>query len=87
MKVCIYCRVSTSDQDTANQLGVLTDWADQRNFEVFKIYEEEESAWKAGHQKKLSALLADARLRRFQAVLVWSLDRLSREEKKEPWRY
>ena len=83
MKVCIYCRVSTGDQDTANQLGVLTDWADQRGFGVFKIYEEEESAWKAGHQKKLSALLADARLRRFQAVLVWSLDRLSREA----WRY
>ena len=79
MKVCIYCRVSTGDQDTANQLQVLTDWADQRGFKVFKIYEEEESAWKAGHQKKLSTLLADARKRRFQAVLVWSLDRLSRE--------
>ncbi len=79
MKVCIYCRVSTGDQDTANQLQVLTDWADQRGFEVVKIYEEEESAWKAGHQKKLSTLTADARLRRFQVVLVWSLDRLSRE--------
>ena len=79
MKVCIYCRVSTSNQDTANQLQILTDWANQRGFEVFRIYEEEESAWKAGHQKKLSTLLADARLRRFQAVLVWSLDRLSRE--------
>ncbi len=79
MKVCIYCRVSTGDQDTANQLQVLTDWADQRGFEVIKIYEEEESAWKAGHQKKLSTLIADARMRRFQAVLVWALDRLSRE--------
>lgn len=79
MKACIYCRVSTGDQDTANQLQVLTEWANQRDFEVFKIYEEEESAWKAGHQKKLSALIADARMRRFQAVLVWSLDRISRE--------
>ena len=79
MKVCIYCRVSTGDQDTANQLQVLTNWANQRGFEVIKVYEEEESAWKAGHQKKLSTLITDARLRRFQAVLVWSLDRLSRE--------
>jgi len=79
MKVCIYCRVSTSNQDTANQLQILTDWANQRGFEVVNIYEEEESAWKDGHQKKLSALIADARMRRFQAVLVWSLDRLSRE--------
>lgn len=79
MKACIYCRVSTGDQDTANQLQVLTEWANQRDFEVFKIYEEEESAWKAGHQKELSHLLDDARKRRFQAVLVWALDRLSRE--------
>ena len=57
----------------------LTDWANQRGFEVFKIYEEEESEWKAGHQKKLAKLLADARKGRFQVVLVWVLDRLSRE--------
>lgn len=79
MKVVFYTRVSTGDQDTANQLRVLTEWAEQRDFEIFKIYEEEESAWKAGHQKQLAALVADARLRRFQAVLVWSLDRISRE--------
>ncbi len=79
MKVVFYTRVSTGDQDAANQLQVLTDWAKQRSFEVFKIYEEEESAWKAGHQKQLSALIADARMRRFEAVLVWSLDRISRE--------
>ena len=79
MKVVFYTRVSTGDQDTANQLRVLTEWAEQRGFEIFKIYEEEESAWKAGHQKQLAALIANARLRRFQAVLVWSLDRISRE--------
>ncbi len=79
MKVCIYSRVSTGQQDTTNQSVALSEWAKQRGFEVAKVYEEEESAWKAGHQKKLSTLLADARLRHFQAVLVWSLDRLSRE--------
>ncbi len=79
MKVCIYSRVSTGQQDTTNQSVALSEWAKQRGFEVAKVYEEEESAWKAVHQKKLSTLLADARLRQFQAVLVWSLDRLSRE--------
>jgi len=58
---------------------VLTDWAKQRGFEVVKIYEEEESAWRNGHQRELSHLLEDARKRRFDAVLVWALDRLSRE--------
>jgi DNA invertase Pin-like site-specific DNA recombinase len=79
MKVCIYSRVSTSEQDTDNQVNVLTDWAKQRGYEVVKVYGEEESAWKSGHQRVLTTLLADARHRRFQMVLIWALDRLSRE--------
>jgi len=58
---------------------VLTDWAEQRGFEVVKVYEEEESAWKSGHQRVFARLIDDARQRRFQALLVWALDRLSRE--------
>jgi DNA invertase Pin-like site-specific DNA recombinase len=46
---------------------------------VVKVYEEEDSAWKAGHQKVLAQLIEDARKNRFDAVLVWALDRLSRE--------
>jgi putative DNA-invertase from lambdoid prophage Rac len=57
----------------------LLDWAKRRGFEVVKVYQEEESAWKAGHQKQLAQLKADASRRRFDAVLVWALDRLSRE--------
>jgi len=79
MKVCIYSRVSTGEQDTKNQSVVLTDWAIQRGYEVVKVYTEEESAWRNGHQRELAKLVADARRRTFQAVLVWALDRLSRE--------
>jgi putative DNA-invertase from lambdoid prophage Rac len=79
MKCCIYCRVSTSEQELENQLLVLTEWAEQRNFQVVKVYQEEESAWRAGHQRELAQLVADARRRRFHVVLVWALDRLSRE--------
>ena len=57
---------------------VLTDWAKQRGFEIVKVYEEE-SAWKAGHQRALAQLLNNARRGKFTVVLVWSLDRLSRE--------
>ncbi len=79
MKVCIYSRVSTGEQETKNQYMVLSDWAKQRGYEVVSIYQEEESAWKAGHQRVLANLIADAGKRRFQVVLVWALDRLSRE--------
>ena len=79
MKVCIYSRVSTGQQDTTNQSVALSEWAKQRGFEVVKVYKEEESAWKSGHQRELSRLLDDTRKRRFEAVLIWALDRLSRE--------
>ncbi len=79
MRVAIYSRVSTGDQDAGNQSAVLTGWAGQRGYKVVATYEELESAWKAGHQQELARLLDDARKRRFDAVLVWALDRLSRE--------
>ena len=79
MKVCIYSRVSTGQQNTMNQSIVLKEWAGQRGWEVVKVYEEYESAWKAGHQAQLAQLKIDAARRRFDIVLVWALDRLSRE--------
>ena len=79
MKVCIYGRVSTGEQDAENQIMVLTNWANQRGYEVVKVYQEAESAWRNGHQRELANLIADARRRRFQCVMVWALDRLSRE--------
>jgi len=80
MKVSIYSRTSTTDQNPINQSIVLTDWVRQRGWEVVRVYEEQESAWKAGHQRELAKLLDDARKKRFDSVLVWALDRLSREE-------
>jgi putative DNA-invertase from lambdoid prophage Rac len=43
------------------------------------VYEETESAWKNGHQRVLANLLEDARKHKFDTMLVWALDRLSRE--------
>jgi putative DNA-invertase from lambdoid prophage Rac len=79
MKVCIYSRVSTNEQDAENQSAALIEWARQRGFDVVNVYSEEESAWKAGHQRVLARLVEDARKRKFEVVLVWALDRLSRE--------
>ena len=61
MKVCIYGRVSSSGQDTENQVVVLANWADQRGYEVVRVYQESESAWKAGHQGELARLIVDAK--------------------------
>ncbi|MCK4723095.1 MAG: recombinase family protein [Dehalococcoidia bacterium] len=79
MKVAIYCRVSTAEQDTANQLLALEKLAKDRGWEVVEVYQEEASAWKDGHQLELSRLLKDASRHRFEAVLVWALDRMTRQ--------
>ena len=78
MKCVIYARVSSDQQDAENQVVVLKDWAKQRGFEVVAVYRENETAWKAGHQAELAKLVLNARRGKFDVVLCWSLDRLSR---------
>jgi len=79
MKVAIYARVSTDEQTEQNQLAPLLSIAEQRKYEIVEIYQEQVSAWKNGHQKELARLFEDARKGKFQSVLVWALDRITRE--------
>ena len=79
VKCVIYSRVSTEEQSTANQVNILEEWAETRGFTVVEIYQEQESAWRNGHQRELAQLSRDAHRGRFSIILVWSLDRLSRE--------
>ena len=79
MRVALYVRVSSDEQSVENQLIQLKAWVTSRGWEIVAIYQESESAWKAGHQAELARLKADAAKRKFDAVLVWALDRLSRE--------
>jgi len=81
MKAAIYARVSSNEQSIDNQLLVLEAWVKQRGYKVMQYYVENESARKSGHQRELARLLHDCRngRRKFDVVLVWALDRLSRE--------
>jgi putative DNA-invertase from lambdoid prophage Rac len=79
MKAAIYLRVSTNEQDTLNQLPALEDLARRRGFEVVEVYQENDTAWRAGQQKELGRLIADLPKRKIDILLVWALDRLTRE--------
>jgi len=81
MKVAIYTRVSTEDQSTDNQELALEKYATGRGWDIIAAYKEQASAWKEGHQVELSRLLSDCRNRqkRPDVVLVWALDRLTRQ--------
>lgn len=81
-RVAIYARVSTTDkgQDPENQLAQLRAWCDQGGHEIVSEYVEHESGRKgADARQALSQLLSDAHQRKFDLVLFWALDRLSRE--------
>ena len=78
-KVVIYLRVSTTEQVVDNQLPALEQWVSARDYELVEVYRESESAWRAGHQRELARLIADLPNRKVDIVLVWALDRLTRE--------
>ena len=79
-KVALYARVSTKDgrQDTENQLIVLREYAAKQGWEIVEEFVDHE---RGGTSKRphFQRMFADARIRRFDLVLFWSLDRLSRE--------
>ena len=79
MRVALVLRVSSGEQHTENQRPDLESLAERRGGKITAVYEFEASAWKGAHQKILSQIYQDARLGKFDAVLVWALDRLSRE--------
>jgi DNA invertase Pin-like site-specific DNA recombinase len=78
----IYARVSTDDkgQSPANQLLQLRAWCERMGYPVVREYVEHESGGKGiEYRKQLAAMFTDAARREFDLLLVWSLDRFSRE--------
>ena len=78
-RAAIWLRVSDPGQHTENQLPDLQAWASRRALDVVQVYELQESAWRGAHQKVLTQVYEEARRGKFEVLLVWALDRLSRE--------
>ena len=78
MKIAIYSRVSTLNQDTENQLVQLREFAAKQGWEITREYVDYESGAKAD-RVEFQQMFIDASKRRFDLVLFWALDRLSRE--------
>jgi len=78
MKVALYSRVSTEMQDVNNQLMALRDYAKALGGEVVEEYVDIASG-KSSNREQFRQLLKDAEQHKFDLVLVWALDRFSRE--------
>jgi DNA invertase Pin-like site-specific DNA recombinase len=80
MRIAIYGRVSTRDkgQEVENQLVQLREFAARQGWTVTREYIDHESGSRAD-RPEFKKMFQDASQRRFDLLLFWSLDRLSRE--------
>lgn len=74
-KVALYCRVSTTDQDTYNQELRLIEYAKDKNLD-YDIFREVESTRKTRPVKQ--ELLNRLRKKDYDAIIVYKLDRYAR---------
>lgn len=85
MKVALYARVSKDEaasdgslQDPENQLIPMRKFCEAMGFEVTKEFIDRASGGSA-NRPQFQAMLTEVRQKRFDMVLVWALDRFSRE--------
>jgi DNA invertase Pin-like site-specific DNA recombinase len=80
MRIAIYARVSKNDesQDPQNQLNPLRDYAKALGGEIVEEYVDLASGGSSDREDFLR-MLNDAEKRKFDLLIIWALDRLSRE--------
>jgi DNA invertase Pin-like site-specific DNA recombinase len=77
-RAALYVRVSTVEQNIENQERELRGWAERLGFEVTIVYADTASGAR-NDRAALAAVLAGAHRREFGVLLLWALDRLTRE--------
>jgi DNA invertase Pin-like site-specific DNA recombinase len=80
-RAALYLRVSTLDQHPETQALELRQFAQQRGYEIVQEYVDHGVSGTKVRRPALDQLLKDAHRRKFDAVLVWSCDRLARGTK------
>ncbi|HLW81146.1 MAG TPA: recombinase family protein [Candidatus Acidoferrales bacterium] len=74
----LYLRVSTDKQEAENQAVQLRSFARKQNWQIVHEYCDHESGAKS-NRVEFQRMFTDASRRKFDLLLFWSLDRLSRE--------
>jgi DNA invertase Pin-like site-specific DNA recombinase len=79
VRASIYLRVSRDDQTTENQRLVLEKVAEHRGWLIVQTYEDQGIGAKGRDQRPaFDQMLKDVVRRRFDVLMVWSIDRLGR---------
>jgi len=82
-RAAVWIRVSTDDQDAANQLPELERFAAHHGYQIVERYQVSESAWNGGrdggeYKSTLKRAMHAAWAGEFSVLIVWSIDRISR---------
>ena len=81
-RVALYARVSTlNNQDPETQRLDLREYAGRRGWQIVEEYTDEGVSGSRESRPALNRLMADASRRRFDAILVWKIDRFGRSLK------
>ena len=80
MNVALYARISTNNhgQDTDVQLGELREYCERRKWQIVGEYTDSGISGSKEKRPQLDKLMADARRRKFDAVIVYRYDRFAR---------
>src|ERR1700732_2840439 len=80
MKAALYARISTKDrgQEIENQLRQLREFAASRGWEVHREFVDHETG-STDDRAEFQSMFQEASQRKFDVLLFWALDRLSRE--------
>ncbi len=75
-RVALYARVSTlNNQDPEMQLAELREYAARRGWQIVEEFTDQGVSGCKESRPALNRLMADACRRRFDAILVWKIDR------------
>ena len=90
IRAAIWLRVSTSEQETDNQVPDVEQFAAHHGYELAMRYTVSDTAWKDGggaeYRATLQRALDDAHAGKFRVLIVWALDRIVREGAEEALR-
>jgi DNA invertase Pin-like site-specific DNA recombinase len=81
MNVAIYARVSTKDQSCEMQVRDLRTYCAARGFTIVREYIDIGVSGGKDSRPQLNELMADARKRKVDSILVWRFDRFARSTK------
>src|SRR5258708_26528441 len=78
MRVALYSRVSTAEQNATMQIEELRAYCQRRQWDIAEEFEDADVPGSKEPRQALNRLLAEAKRRKFDVVLVYRYDRFAR---------